>query len=251
MLALLLVLSCATAPPDTPEACAAVAAPEAQDRCRAALANEVYQADPEAGVRWVEGIQDPTARDYTWFMLTREVLGGVTNLCCRIEDPLIRERCEGMIRRPHLLPAQAAAVSHVDERARICPIPEYLITECPDGRRQVGLRRADLRIDALRAPLADDAQRAWMRHQVELYSGQLHFCFQMKAAPERMCEAEIPLTLRFEADGRGETTGDEVASPSLAESVRRCMAHRTLFIAREDWPAGPVEVDMTLTPIWP
>jgi len=63
---------------------------------------ETARADRAAGEALVEEITDPLVKDYTWLTITREVDPGTPEYCRRIQKREIRDRCEMLVRRPHL-----------------------------------------------------------------------------------------------------------------------------------------------------
>ena len=73
-----------------------------RDECYAKIAVTTASTDRAAGSALVEMIQDPLVRDYAWLTITREVDPGTPELCRRIVQKEIRDRCEMLVRRPHL-----------------------------------------------------------------------------------------------------------------------------------------------------
>lgn len=102
-LLLLLLGACATPTPSTPEGCATLGDPAARDECVLALLPAVFRADPARGVQLTTtGISDPTTRDFAWLTITRDVDPHSGKYCARIADPLLKERCNVLVARPHL-----------------------------------------------------------------------------------------------------------------------------------------------------
>ena len=102
----LLAVACDGADPSSwtrPEDCEGLGPARVADECRAAVAPEVFRQDLAAGERWVGDIQDVLIRDYAWLSVTREVDLRGKRYCERIETPELRERCDTLVSRPHLL----------------------------------------------------------------------------------------------------------------------------------------------------
>jgi hypothetical protein len=107
MLIASLYVACVPSAPDpsswSSEAdCAAIEDVAWRDECYAKIALEVTRTDRPAGAALVMKIQDPLIRDYTWLTITREVDPGTPEFCRRIKKSEIRDRCEMLVRRPHL-----------------------------------------------------------------------------------------------------------------------------------------------------
>lgn len=85
----------------TAEQCEAASGADA-DSCYATVAQAIIGEDLEGGMRLVEEIQDPLTKDYAWYTITREVFPNRGDLCTKISDPNIAERCKVYVKRPHL-----------------------------------------------------------------------------------------------------------------------------------------------------
>lgn len=102
-LLLVLLSACATPAPTTPEGCAALADAAARDECVLALLPAVFRSDPARGVELTtNAISDPVTRDFAWLTVTRDVDPHSGKYCARIADPLLKERCNVLVARPHL-----------------------------------------------------------------------------------------------------------------------------------------------------
>ena len=74
-----------------------------RDSCYAEVAVQMFQEDPAAAtVRIESDVQDVRIRDFIWLTVTREAAPDTTTYCKRIRTAAIAERCNVLVRRPHL-----------------------------------------------------------------------------------------------------------------------------------------------------
>lgn len=103
MIILFSLLACTGSEPNwtSAEQCEAATGADA-DSCYATVAQAIIGEDLEGGRALVEKIQDPLTKDYAWYTITREVFPNRGDLCTKINDPNIAERCKVYVKRPHL-----------------------------------------------------------------------------------------------------------------------------------------------------
>jgi hypothetical protein len=109
---LLLLLACPASTPTSWEDCAARSG-SSRDDCYTETLPKVFCDDPERGLKLVEEhVTDVTVRDFIWLQVTSKVAPESPRWCEKIVDTALAERCQTMVKRPHL---------HRDLAGQICP----------------------------------------------------------------------------------------------------------------------------------
>ena len=98
----LALLACSSPPPASWEDCAALGGADRLD-CLSQQLPKVFCEDPARGEALVnEQVEDATVRDYIWYRVTSDVEPNNARWCAKIGDSAIKERCQSVVKRPHL-----------------------------------------------------------------------------------------------------------------------------------------------------
>ena len=82
--------------------CERLEASEERDQCLSERALDAARSDPDEAMRTLKQIESALIRDYGFLNITREKDPGNPRWCREIQNAQLKERCDMLIRRPHL-----------------------------------------------------------------------------------------------------------------------------------------------------
>ena len=97
-----ILLACSTPTPNSWEDCGSLGGADRLD-CLSQQLPKVFCEDSARGEALVnEKVEDATVRDYIWYRVTSDVEPNNARWCMKIGDSAIKERCQSIVKRPHL-----------------------------------------------------------------------------------------------------------------------------------------------------